>query len=259
MYPIFLDQGLVRCFRVSSELGVSGGVRVQTHVGLDAPSDHPVRRRSAKGRGPPNLFVLTDKKETREAKVIVRRRADSRDPKAGAPRKDKDSRAAGVLDQFHALEYAAAAVQALAPDKGGRPARMEGIKQQSDDGQVARVLDGPKPHRDRDEAVAACIDCFEANRDRMPATAAGSAAGRSDPVSWKAPASRPSGAGSSRRGAAGRKRAPTPCSPPNAASKAIAGPTSSTGGPVAPQPLDQEKWDAPVHTKALDTHRDAWY
>ena len=31
-------------------------------------------------------------------------------------------RAAYVLDQFHALEYAAAAVQALAPDKGGRRA-----------------------------------------------------------------------------------------------------------------------------------------
>ena len=84
-----------------------------------------------------------------------------------------------VLDQFHALEYAAAAVQALAPDKAGRKARMEGIKQQLNDGQVARVIDDLKPHRDRDKAVAACIDCFEANRDRMPATAAGSAACRS--------------------------------------------------------------------------------
>ena len=121
--------------------------------------------------------------------------------------------AAYVLDQFHALEYAAAAVQALTPDEGGRKARMEGIKQQSDDGQVARVIDGLKPHRDRDEAVAACIDCFEANKDRMPATFAGSAACRSVPASWKAPASRSSAAGSSGRGAAGRKRAPTPCSP----------------------------------------------
>ena len=75
--------------------------------------------------------------------------------------------AACVLDQFHALEYAAAAVQALAPDKAGRKARMEEIKQQSDDGQVACVIDGLKPHRDRDKAVAACIDYFEANRSRM--------------------------------------------------------------------------------------------
>ena len=121
-------------------------------------------------------------------------------------------RAACVLDQFHALEYAAA-VHALAPDKGGRKARMEGIKQQSDDGQVACVIDDLKPHRDRDKAVAAFIDYFEANRDRMPATAAGSADCRSDPALWKAPAGRSSGAGSSGRGAAGRKRAPTPCSP----------------------------------------------
>ena len=72
-----------------------------------------------------------------------------------------------ILDQFHALEYAAAAVKALAPDKGGRKARMEEIKQQLDDGQVACVIAGLKPHRDRDEAVAACIDYFEANKSRM--------------------------------------------------------------------------------------------
>ena len=47
-------------------------VRVQTHVGLGAPSDHPVRRRLTKGRGSPNLFVLTDKKETRDASIRSR-------------------------------------------------------------------------------------------------------------------------------------------------------------------------------------------
>ena len=97
-----------------------------------------------------------------------------------------------VLDQFHALEYAAA-VQALAPDKGERQARMERIKQQLNAGQVACVLDGPEPH-----AVNG-------------------------------------------RDAAGRKREPTPCSPPNAASKATARPTSSIGGFAAPQPSDQRK------------------
>ena len=164
-------------------------------------------------------------------------------------------RAACVLDQFHALDCAAAAVQALTPDEGGRKARMEGIKQHLNDGRVACVIDDLKPHRDRDKAVAACIDQFEANKDRMPATAAGSADCRSDPTSWKAPASRSSGAASSGRGAAGRKRAPTPCSPPNAASKTIARPTSSTGGSVSAQPPDQRKWDTPgqgrPHTKAL--------
>ena len=119
--------------------------------------------------------------------------------------------------------------------------RMERIKQQSDDGQVARVIDGLKPHRDRDEAVAACIDCFEANRSRIPATFAGIAGCRSDPASWKAPASRSSGAGSSGRGVAGRKRAPTPSSPPNAALKTTDGPTSLIGGLAASQPSDRRK------------------
>ena len=55
-----------------------------------------------------------------------------------------------------------------------------------------------------------------------------------------------------RAGAAGRKRASTPCSPPNAASKTIAGPTSSIGGPVSAQPPDQRKWDAPRKKEELD-------
>ena len=41
-------------------------------------------------------------------------------------------------------------------------------------------------------------------------------------------------------GSAGRKRAPTPCSPPYPASKTCVGPTSSIGGLVAPQPPDQK-------------------
>ena len=91
-------------------------------------------------------------------------------------------KAAYVLDQFHAFEYAAVAVQALALDRGERQARMEGIKQQLNDGQVARVIDDQKPHRGRDEAVAACIDYFKANKDRMPTTFAGSAACRAAAV-----------------------------------------------------------------------------
>ena len=63
----------------------------------------------------------------------------------------------------------------------------------------------------------------------------------------KAPASASSGAGSKERGAADRKRAPTPCSPPDAASKTGAGPTSSIGGLAASQSRDQRKWTAPSH------------
>ena len=71
-----------------------------------------------------------------------------------------------VLNQFHALEYATA-VQVLALDKGERKARMEKIKQQLNAAHVARVIDGLEPHCDRDMAVAACIDYFKANRNRM--------------------------------------------------------------------------------------------
>ena len=39
-----------------------------------------------------------------------------------------------VLNQFHALEYAAAAARTLAPDKNERKARMERIKAQLNDG-----------------------------------------------------------------------------------------------------------------------------
>ena len=63
----------------------------------------------------------------------------------------------------------------------------------------------------------------------------------SDPAAWKVLSSRSSGAVSSGRDAAGRKRAPTLCSPSNAAAKTINGPTSLIGGPVVPQPPDQRK------------------
>ena len=78
------------------------------------------------------------------------------------------------------------------------------------------------------------------NRSRRTRIRPGGSAGcRSEPASWKTPASRSSGAGSSGRGAVGRKRTPTPCSPPNAASKTIAEPTSSIGRPIASQPIEQ--------------------
>ena len=72
-----------------------------------------------------------------------------------------------VLDLYHALEYAAAAVQDAAPDEGKRAAWMERIRKQLDAGRVDRAVAALKPHRDRSEAVADCIRTCEANRDRM--------------------------------------------------------------------------------------------
>ena len=72
-----------------------------------------------------------------------------------------------ILDRFHALDCAAAAVRAIAPDRAGRKARMERIKAQLNGGRVGPAVAGLKPHRHRDEAVEACVRCTEANKDRM--------------------------------------------------------------------------------------------
>ena len=93
-----------------------------------------------------------------------------------------------------------------------------------DAGRVDLAVADLKPYR-RFEALAAC---------------------RSDPASWKAPASASSGASSKEPGAFGRKREPTPCSPSNAASKTGAGPTSSMGGLAAPQPHNQKMGCTPL-------------
>ena len=71
-----------------------------------------------------------------------------------------------ILDLCHALEYAAAAVQAAEPDEGRREAWMDWIRKQLDAGRVDLVIADLKPYR-RLEAVAACIRYCEANRDRM--------------------------------------------------------------------------------------------
>ena len=110
--------------------------------------------------------------------------------------------AAFILDLFRALKYAAAV-------------------------QAAQVITTLKPHRDRSEAVAVCIRTCEENADRMRCDLCRK---RGLPVGAgvaKAPASTSSGTGSNRRGAAGRKRALTPCSPSDTASKTCVGPASS--------------------------------
>ena len=71
-----------------------------------------------------------------------------------------------ILDLCRALEYASAAVQAAAPDKGRREAWMDWIRKQLDAGRVDRAVAALKRHR-RLEAVAACIRYCEANMDRM--------------------------------------------------------------------------------------------
>ena len=72
-----------------------------------------------------------------------------------------------ILDLFHALDFAAAAVQAVTPDEGERMACMDWIREQLDAGRVELVIAALMPHRDRPEAVMACICCYEANADRM--------------------------------------------------------------------------------------------
>ena len=122
---------------------------------------------------------------------------------------------------------------------------MERIRRQLNDGRVARVIGGLKPRRGREKPSRPASTNSRPTEIGCAATAAENADRRSDPALWKAPASSSSGARSSGRGIAGRKRVPTFCSPPNAVSKTIAGPTSSSGEPVAPQPFDQRKWNAP--------------
>ena len=72
-----------------------------------------------------------------------------------------------ILDLFHALTCAAAAVQTLTPDKGKRKLRMDWIKAQLNAGRVAQVIAALKRCGDRSEAVAACSRYYEANADRM--------------------------------------------------------------------------------------------
>ena len=72
-----------------------------------------------------------------------------------------------ILDVFHALEYASAALRALVRCDDAHKARLAAVKARLLDGNVARVIADLRPHRDRNKDVARCIDCFEANKERM--------------------------------------------------------------------------------------------
>ena len=117
---------------------------------------------------------------------------------------------------------------------------MERIRTQLNSGRVDLPIADPEPHCGRDKAVAARVGCFEANRDRMRRDLLRE---RGLPVGSgvvESACKQIVGSQLKRAGAAGRKRAPTPCSPLNAASNTTAGLTSSIGGLAAPQPHDQK-------------------
>ena len=71
-----------------------------------------------------------------------------------------------ILDLFHALHCADAAVKASAPDKSKQEDWMRRIKDQLNAGRVDDVIADLEPHRWL-EAVATCIRYYGTNRDRM--------------------------------------------------------------------------------------------
>ncbi len=89
-----------------------------------------------------------------------------------------------ILDLWHAVEYASAALRVLCPDKAKRKEQLEAVKTELKAGRVDAVISAFAPHRHRDEAVAKCIDYFTANK-----------ACKSDPVSSTVPGGRLSGCG----------------------------------------------------------------
>ena len=239
--------------------------------------------------------------KTSEAKAVICFTADSRDPKTGEPRKDRNSGPAGVwidsaravngvsrisdfaarperfvyrnalfraeelvvlsggapwirtvceeilagpemtfiLDLFHALDFAAAAVQAVTPDEGERTACVDWIREQLDAGRVELVIAALMPHRDRPEAVMACICCYEANADRMqcdPYRKRGLLIG-SGVV--KSACKQIVGNRFKKAGCRWSKAGANALFAKRSRPKTFAGPTSSIGGLAAPQPPDQ--------------------
>jgi len=72
-----------------------------------------------------------------------------------------------VLDVFHALGYASAAIKALVRCDDAQRARLAEARARLLDGKVGRVIAEPRPHRHRNRDVAKRIDRFGANRERM--------------------------------------------------------------------------------------------
>ena len=72
-----------------------------------------------------------------------------------------------VLDLWHALDHAGATLRAIVPDAAERRRRIKEIKADLKAGRVHEVIAGFEPHRGRDPDVAACIDYYRKNQDRM--------------------------------------------------------------------------------------------
>ncbi len=72
-----------------------------------------------------------------------------------------------ILDLWHALEYAGAALRALVPDTAERKARLEAVKADLKAGKVDEVIAALRPHRHTDSAAAKCVDYFTANKSQM--------------------------------------------------------------------------------------------
>lgn len=72
-----------------------------------------------------------------------------------------------ILDVFHALEYASAALKALVTCDVAHKVYLAEVKARLLNGDVAGVIADLRPRRDRYKDVARCIDYFEANKERM--------------------------------------------------------------------------------------------
>ena len=72
-----------------------------------------------------------------------------------------------ILDLWHAVEYASAALRVLCPDTAERKEQLEAVKTELKAGRVDAVIAAFTPHRHRDEAVANRIDYFTANKAQM--------------------------------------------------------------------------------------------
>lgn len=72
-----------------------------------------------------------------------------------------------ILDLWHAMDYAAAAVKALRSDPAERRALREWIRSELKAGRADSVIAFLKPRRGKAEAVDDCVRYFESNRDRM--------------------------------------------------------------------------------------------
>ena len=72
-----------------------------------------------------------------------------------------------ILDLWHAIEYASAALRALCPDTAERKNLLQAVKADLKAGRVDAVISALTPHRHKDEAVVKCIDYFTANKAQM--------------------------------------------------------------------------------------------